>query len=100
MVIYGLARNTQEALRHSAYGINAVLNEPLERQSVLRVVRSTYLLVVHELRRYVRIPVVTEISVDTGGPQKMAAVGLEGRGGGASPGCDGVPAGVADCRVR
>src|SRR5436305_6058922 len=66
MVIYGIARNTPEALRYSSYGINAVLDEPLERQSVLKVVRSTHLLVVHELRRYVRIPVVTEVSLDNG----------------------------------
>jgi len=57
LVIYGIARNTQEALRYSTYGINAVLDEPLDRQSVLKVVRATHLLVIHELRRYVRIPV-------------------------------------------
>src|ERR1700748_3681599 len=56
IVIYGIARSTQEALRFSKYGINAVLDEPLERQSVLKVVRSTHLLVIHELRRYVRLP--------------------------------------------
>lgn len=99
MVIYGLARNTQEALRHSSYGINAVLNEPLERQAVLRVVRSTYLLVVHELRRYVRIPVVTEISVDTGGPKKMAAMAIEVSGGGMSLSCDTSLAGFESVRV-
>ena len=40
MVIYGIARNTKEALRFSSYGINAVMDEPLERQSVLKVVRT------------------------------------------------------------
>ena len=66
MVIYGIARSTQEALRYSSYGINAVLDEPLDRQSVLKVVRATHLLVVHELRRYVRVPVVAEAVIDTG----------------------------------
>src|SRR6476646_3140120 len=66
LVAYGIARNTQEALRYSAYGINAVLDEPLDRQSVLKVVRSTHLLVIHELRRYVRIPVVTDVKLDIG----------------------------------
>jgi len=66
MVIYGIARNTQEALRYSSYGINAVLDEPLDRQSVLKIVRATHLLVIHELRRYVRIPVVSQAHVDTG----------------------------------
>jgi len=65
IVIYGIARNTQEALRYSNFGINAVLDEPLDRQSVLKVVRATHLLVIHELRRYVRLPVVTEATVDS-----------------------------------
>jgi PilZ domain-containing protein len=65
MVIYGIARNTQEALRYSGYGINAVLDEPLDRQSVLKIVRATHLLVIHELRRYVRIPVVSPAEIET-----------------------------------
>src|SRR4029077_16630376 len=64
MVLYGIARNTQEALKYSAYGINAVLDEPLDRQSVLKIVRATHLLVIHELRRYVRIPVVSQAEVE------------------------------------
>ena len=65
-MIYGIARSTQEALRFSKYGINAVFDEPLDRQSVFKVVRSTHLLVIHELRRYVRIPVVTDVKLDIG----------------------------------
>lgn len=65
MVIYGIARNTAEALRYSNYGINAVLDEPLDRQSVLKIVRATHLLVIHELRRYVRIPVVSQAEIET-----------------------------------
>ena len=67
LVIYGIARNTQEALRYSSYGINAVLDEPLDRQSVLKVVRATHLLVIHELRRYVRIPVASQVEFDVNG---------------------------------
>jgi hypothetical protein len=67
LVIYGIARNTQEALRYSSYGINAVLDEPLDRQSVLKVVRATHLLVIHELRRYVRIPVASQAEFDING---------------------------------
>lgn len=83
MVIYGIARNTQEALRFSSYGINAVLDEPLERQSVLKVVRATHLLVVHELRRYVRIPVVTDAKVEMG-HQNLDSMSVEVSGGGMS----------------
>src|ERR1051326_1563155 len=67
MVIYGIARNTQEALRFSGYGINAVLDEPLDRQSVLKIVRATHLLVIHELRRYVRIPVASQVEFEVNG---------------------------------
>ncbi len=67
LVVYGIARNTQEALRYSSYGINAVLDEPLDRQSVLKVVRATHLLVIHELRRYVRIPVASQAEFDVNG---------------------------------
>jgi len=64
IVIYGISRDTQEALRFSKLGINAVIDHPIDRQSALKVVRSTHLLVVHELRRYVRLPVVAEVKVE------------------------------------
>ena len=66
IVIYGISRNTQESMRFSKLGINAIIDYPVERQAALKVVRSTHLLVVHELRRYVRIPVVAEVKVDLG----------------------------------
>lgn len=84
MVIYGIARNTVEALRFSSFGINAIFDEPLERQGVLRVVRATHLLVIHELRRYVRIPVVTETTVDAGGAKKLVGASQEVSAGGMS----------------
>jgi hypothetical protein len=84
MVIYGIARNTQEALRFSSFGVNAILDEPLERQGVLRVVRSTHLLVIHELRRYVRIPVVMEAMIDVGGEERLVAASVEVSAGGMS----------------
>ncbi len=64
MVIYGIARSAHEALLHSNFGVNAIFDEPLDRQSVLKVVRSTHLLVLHELRRYVRVPVISEMVID------------------------------------
>jgi len=84
LVIYGIARNTQEALRYSAYGINAVLDEPLDRQSVLKVVRATHLLVIHELRRYVRIPVVSQVEVDPGNQATFTVTAVEVSSGGMS----------------
>jgi len=84
MVIYGIARNTQEALRYSGYGINAVLDEPLDRQSVLKIVRATHLLVIHELRRYVRIPVVSQAEVETGNRVSATVTTVEVSSGGLS----------------
>jgi PilZ domain-containing protein len=66
MVVYGISRNTQEAMRFSKLGINAIIDHPVDRQAALKIVRSTHLLVVHELRRYVRLPMVTEVAVDYG----------------------------------
>ena len=64
IVIYGISRDNQEAMRFSKLGINTVIAQPVDRQSALKVVRSTYLLVVHELRRYVRLPMVTAVKVE------------------------------------
>jgi len=38
--------------------------KPIDRPSALKVVRSTHLLVINELRRYVRVPIVTEASIE------------------------------------
>ena len=65
LVVYGIARSAREALRHSAYGVNAVLDEPLDRPSVMKVVRSTHLLVMNELRRYVRVPLTSRAQIET-----------------------------------
>ena len=64
IVIYGIAKGTQAAMRFSKYGINAVFEEPVDRAVALKVVRSTHLLVINELRRYVRVPIVAEASIE------------------------------------
>jgi hypothetical protein len=66
MVIYGVGGTAKDALSLSQYGINAVFDEPLERSSAMKLVRSTQMLVLHELRRYARVPVVTPVSVVAG----------------------------------
>jgi hypothetical protein len=84
MVIYGLGGSAQEAMRYSKYGINAVFNEPLERPAALKLVRATQMLVLHEFRRYVRIPVITEISVVTADSRRFTATSQEISSGGMS----------------
>jgi hypothetical protein len=63
MIIYGVGGSAREALSFSRYGVNAIFREPLERSAAMKLVRATQTLVLHELRRYVRIPVIAEISV-------------------------------------
>lgn len=64
-VVYGLASSTAQALRFSRYTINAILDDPLDSRAALRAVRNTHLLVLHEFRRYVRVPLVTAVHVIT-----------------------------------
>jgi hypothetical protein len=81
MVIYGIARNTKEALRYSSYGINGILDEPLDRSSVLKVVRSTHLLVIHELRRYARVAMAIQALAETSsGAVTLATVDISSGG--------------------
>ncbi len=83
VVIYGVCKTAQEALRYSRYSVNAVLDHPVERQNALKVVRATHLLVVHEFRRYVRVPIVSEVRVKADG-QEWRGTTLEISGGGMS----------------
>jgi hypothetical protein len=84
MVIYGLGGSAQEAMRFSKYGINAIFNEPLERPAALKLVRATQTLVLHEFRRYVRIPVMTEIALTTSENRRLIATSHELSAGGMS----------------
>ena len=82
-VIYGVGGNAQEAMRYSKYGINAMFHEPLERPAALKLVRATHNLVLHEFRRYVRIPLMTEVSV-VGDGHRLTASSIEMSCGGMS----------------
>ena len=66
MVLYGISDH-KTAMKFSSFGINAILPDPLERQTVLRMVRGTYLLALHEFRRYVRVPVAIEVTIQDNG---------------------------------
>jgi len=82
LVLYGLGGSAQEAMRYSKYGINAIFHDPVERSTALKLVRATNMLVLHEFRRYVRIPVITEVAVK--GPKTFTASSLELSSGGMS----------------
>ena len=83
-VIYGLGGNAQEAMRYSKYGINAMFSEPLERPAAVKLVRATHLLVLHEFRRYVRVPVMTEVAVKAADGTRFTASSIEISSGGMS----------------
>jgi hypothetical protein len=84
LVIYGLGGSVQQAMKFSKYGINAVFEEPLERQSALKLVRSTQMLVFHEFRRYARIPVITELTLVLNQTNRFTASSQEISAGGMS----------------
>jgi hypothetical protein len=84
IVIYGLGGSAQDALRYSKYCINAVFHEPLERSAALKLVRSTRPLVLHEFRRYVRIPVMTEVTVVASDSNRLTVTSQEISSGGMS----------------
>jgi hypothetical protein len=83
MVIYGISHNPGDAVPFIKYGINAVLEWPFDRQSAHKMIRSTQSLVIHEFRRYVRVPVTTEVAVRMDG-QKITALSEEISAGGMS----------------
>jgi len=84
IVLYAVGGSAQDAMRYSKYGINAIFHEPLERPAVLKLVRATQMLVLHEMRRYVRIPVITEVAVVTAENRRLTATSIEVSSGGMS----------------
>lgn len=72
--ILGICSSAPQAMRFSKYGINALLRDPLERQDAMRGVRSAHLLIIHELRRYIRVPIVLEFTLDLMGGGKFSGV--------------------------
>lgn len=83
MVIYGISHQPGDAVPFIKYGINAVLEWPFDRQTAHKMIRSTQSLVIHEFRRYVRVPVTTEVAVRVDG-QKITALSEEVSAGGMS----------------
>jgi hypothetical protein len=84
IVFYGLGGSAQEAMRYSKYGINAMFQEPLERPATLKLVRATHNLVLHEFRRYTRIPIITEVTVIFAADQRLSTASIDVSSGGLS----------------
>jgi hypothetical protein len=84
IIIYGLGGTAQDAMRYSKLCLNAVFHEPLERSAAVKLVRSTRMLVQHEFRRYVRVPVMTEVGLVMADGARMTATSQEISSGGMS----------------
>jgi len=65
LMIFTVCKSTKDVLPYAQYGINVTFEEPLDRQVVLRVVKSTYLLILNEFRKYLRIPIVLQVRLET-----------------------------------
>jgi hypothetical protein len=64
MMLYGIYEPGQDLRKFTPYAINVMMNDPLDRQGALKTVRSTHLLVLHEFRRYVRVPMITDVQIE------------------------------------
>lgn len=84
IIIFGLGGTAQHAMRYSKLCINAIFHEPLERSAAMKLVRSTQMLVLHEFRRYVRIPVMTEVGLLLSDGGRITATSQEISSGGMS----------------
>lgn len=72
ITILGLCDTHEQVGRYAKFGINAVLKLPLDRQDTMKAVRATHLLILHELRRYVRLPIVLEVAMETSAGVKIS----------------------------
>jgi hypothetical protein len=84
IVLYGVGGSAKDAIRFSKYGINAMFQEPLERPAAMKLVRATHMLVLHEFRRYARIPIMTEVTVASSDGHRLTASSIEVSSGGMS----------------
>jgi PilZ domain len=84
MVVYGVCNQMSDARPYSKFGINVLLTLPLERREALRAIKGTHLLVLHEFRRYVRIPLATTVTISVRGGEKIKGTSSEVSGGGMS----------------
>lgn len=82
-VIYGICGSLPEAMPFSSFGLNALFMRPIERRAALRVVRTTHLMVLRELRRYVRVPLISEVRLQTS-TESIPANSIEISAGGVS----------------
>ncbi|HUS20138.1 MAG TPA: PilZ domain-containing protein [Terriglobales bacterium] len=67
MVVYGISSNAVMILRLLKYGINAILDHPINEKTLDEVIKATHTVVKGEIRRFIRVPLFTLISVKVEG---------------------------------
>lgn len=65
VLIYAVAGQLRDVFPLAKFGINATFERPLERQNVIKLLRATRMLIVNEFRRYLRIPIVLPLKIET-----------------------------------
>jgi hypothetical protein len=65
MVIYAVGPASQ-IMGLTQYGLNVVLDAPVARPAALKAIHSTRLLLLNELRRYVRLPLAAPTTIQYG----------------------------------
>jgi hypothetical protein len=83
IVVYGVSESERATIESLRFGVNVILRPPIEGSEAADRVRSTTALLLHELRRDVRIPLAVPVSVHIGG-SSFAVVSREVSGGGMS----------------
>ena len=65
-MIYGISGSPIAVIRFQRYGIHAILESPLDPVAVMEVVKATQALLKHQIRRYVRLPLMTLVQLNIG----------------------------------
>lgn len=82
-VIFAVYSDPGQLRKFSKFGINAVMQWPAKRAEAIKVLRSAQTLLVHELRRYARIPLASDVEL-TVHSERYHAISREVSGGGMS----------------
>jgi hypothetical protein len=67
MVVYGVSSNAVMILRMLKHGINAILDHPINEKTLEEVIKATHTVVKGEVRRFIRVPLFTLVSVKVEG---------------------------------
>lgn len=83
VLIFAVCDQLREAYAFARFGINATFERPLEKSTVLKLLKAARLLILNEFRRYLRIPIVLPVAVETDSA-RINASSCELSGGGMS----------------